>query len=88
MEKAFELIGTVSDAGRAGVTLGELAGRSGIALSTTHRYATTLLQLGVLERDAAGNFHLGATLISLAGQRLREDGLPPDRTPGPLGTHS
>jgi DNA-binding IclR family transcriptional regulator len=75
VEKAFELIGAVSDAGRAGVSLGELAGRAGIAVSTTHRYATTLLQLGVLERDAAGNFHLGSTLISLAGRHLHEDGL-------------
>jgi IclR family acetate operon transcriptional repressor len=75
VEKAFELIGAVSEAGRAGVTLGELAGRAGIAVSTTHRYATTLLELGVLERDAAGNFHLGITLISLAGQHLHEDGL-------------
>ncbi|MFK3982214.1 IclR family transcriptional regulator [Micromonospora sp. NPDC050397] len=75
VDKAFELIGAVSEAGRAGLTLGELAVRARIAVSTTHRYATSLLELGVLERDRAGSFHLGATLVALAGRYLEEDGL-------------
>ncbi|RKR87094.1 IclR family transcriptional regulator [Micromonospora pisi] len=75
VDKAFELIGAVSEAGGAGLTLGELAAEAGIAVSTTHRYTTSLLELGVLERDPAGAFHLGVTLIALAGQYLDEDGL-------------
>ncbi|MEV4628464.1 IclR family transcriptional regulator [Micromonospora sp. NPDC049523] len=75
VDKAFELIGAVSEAGGAGLTLGELAAEAGIALSTTHRYTTSLLELGVFERDPAGAFHLGVTLIALAGQYLEEDGL-------------
>lgn len=75
VDKAFELIGAVSEAGRAGLTLGELAAEAGIAVSTTHRYTTSLLELGVFERDRAGAFHLGVTLIALAGQYLEEDGL-------------
>ncbi|MDH2429957.1 IclR family transcriptional regulator [Sphaerisporangium sp. TRM90804] len=75
VDKAFELIEAVSETGRAGITLGELAGRAGVALSTAHRYVTSLLELGVLDRDAAGSYHLGVTLVALAGQYLEEDGL-------------
>ncbi|MFI6757726.1 IclR family transcriptional regulator [Micromonospora sp. NPDC050417] len=75
VDRAFELIGTVSEAGGAGLTLGELAAEAGIAVSNTHRYTTSLLELGVLERDWAGAFRLGVTLIALAGQYLDEDGL-------------
>ncbi|RCG28628.1 IclR family transcriptional regulator [Sphaerisporangium album] len=75
VDKAFELIQTVSETGRAGITLGELAGHAGIAVSTAHRYVTSLLELGVLDRDAAGSYHLGVTLVALAGQYLEEDGL-------------
>ncbi|GAA4582384.1 IclR family transcriptional regulator [Planotetraspora phitsanulokensis] len=75
VDKAFELINAVSEAGPAGVSLGELAGQARIAVSTAHRYVTSLLELGVLDRDAAGSYHLGVTLITLAGQYLEEDGL-------------
>ncbi|MCW2882363.1 MAG: Transcriptional regulator, IclR family [Sphaerisporangium sp.] len=75
VDKAFELIQTVSDTGRAGITLGQLADRAGVAVSTAHRYVTSLLELGVLDRDAAGSYHLGVTLVALAGQYLEEDGL-------------
>ncbi|GAA4555119.1 IclR family transcriptional regulator [Planotetraspora kaengkrachanensis] len=75
VDKAFELINAVSKAGQTGVSLGELAGHAGIAVSTAHRYVTSLLELGVLDRDASGSYHLGVTLITLAGQYLEEDGL-------------
>ncbi|GLW08883.1 IclR family transcriptional regulator [Microtetraspora sp. NBRC 13810] len=69
------MIGAVSAAGRNGITLRELAGRANVAVSTAHRYITSLLELGVLERDAAGAYHLGVSLITLAGRYLEEDGL-------------
>ncbi|WP_063819235.1 IclR family transcriptional regulator [Herbidospora cretacea] len=75
VDKAFELVHAVSDAGRDGITLGALASRAGIAVSTAHRYVTSLLELGVLDRDPAGSYRLGVTLIMLAGQYLDEDGL-------------
>ncbi|MFG1879062.1 IclR family transcriptional regulator [Sphaerisporangium sp. NPDC049003] len=75
VDKAFELIQAVSETGRAGITLGELARHAGVAVSTAHRYVTSLLELGVLDRDAAGSYHLGVTLVTLAGQYLEEDGL-------------
>ncbi|MFC4592053.1 IclR family transcriptional regulator [Sphaerisporangium corydalis] len=75
VDKAFELIRAVSETGRTGVTLGELARQAGVAVSTAHRYVTSLLELGVLDRDAAGSYHLGVTLVALAGQYLEEDGL-------------
>lgn len=75
VDKAFELISAVSGSGQSGMTLGELASHTGVAVSTAHRYAISLLELGVLERDATGAFRLGVTLITLAGRYLEEDGL-------------
>jgi len=73
VDKAFELIGVVAEAGSGGVSLSELAERSEVAISTCHRYVTSLLSSAVLEKDGAGKFHLGIGLISLAGRYLEED---------------
>ncbi|WP_275419309.1 IclR family transcriptional regulator [Acrocarpospora phusangensis] len=75
VDKAFEIVAAVSEAGRSGITLGALAARAGVAVSTAHRYVTSLLELRVLDRDAAGCYRLGVALIMLAGQYLDEDGL-------------
>lgn len=73
VDRAFELIGVVAEAGSGGVSLSELAARSEIAISTCHRYVTSLLGSAVLEKDDAGKLHLGIGLISLAGRYLEED---------------
>ncbi|MDR3070791.1 MAG: IclR family transcriptional regulator [Propionibacteriaceae bacterium] len=75
VERAFELIGIVAAAGPQGIQLSGLAKRAHLAVSTCHRYATTLLDLAVLDRDAAGNFRLGIGLVALAGRYLEEDSL-------------
>lgn len=75
VERAFELLETVAGAGRDGITLVELAATVPTAMSTTHRYVTTLLNLGVLKRDPAGRLRLGVRLIALAGSLLGEDAL-------------
>src|SRR4051812_29713882 len=56
--KAFELLETVASAGTAGASLYDLAAASHVAVSTAHRYAASLLELGVLEKDAGGRYRL------------------------------
>lgn len=75
VERAFELIDRVAEAGPEGVTLAQLATEVATAKSTTHRYVSTLLGLGVLRRDDAGKLYLGLKLVELAGALLGADNL-------------
>jgi IclR family acetate operon transcriptional repressor len=75
VERAFELVDRVAAAGAGGITLAQLAAEVPTAKSTTHRYVTTLLDLGVLRRDAAGQLFLGLKLVELAGALLGGDNL-------------
>jgi hypothetical protein len=56
--KAFELLETVASAGTAGASPYDLAAASHVAVSTAHRYAASLLELGVLEKDGGGRYRL------------------------------
>ena len=71
--KAFELINVIADAGPEGIGLQDLAVRAGVVASTAHRYVTSLIELGVLERGTAGTYRLGIGLVALAGRYLEED---------------
>ncbi|MER7005452.1 IclR family transcriptional regulator [Dactylosporangium sp. NPDC000555] len=73
--KAFELISVIAEQGPGGVGLQELAARSGVVASTAHRYVTSLIELGIVERDTAGTgtYRLGIGLVTLAGRYLEED---------------
>jgi len=73
--RAFELLDRIAVAGPQGLTLAKLAEEVPTAKSTTHRYVTTLLQLGVLRRDGAGRLRLGLKLIELANALLSADDL-------------
>src|SRR5262245_50907043 len=75
VERAFDLLDLVSRAGPDGVTLSQLAAAVPTAKSTTHRYVTTLLDLGALRRDAGGRLTLGLKLVQLAGALLDGDDL-------------
>lgn len=75
VERAFELVDRVAAAGPEGVTLAQLATEVATAKSTTHRYVSTLLGLGVLRRDDAGRIYLGLKLVELAGALLGGDNL-------------
>jgi IclR family transcriptional regulator, KDG regulon repressor len=75
VERAFELIDRVAATGSNGITLAQLAVDVPKAKSTTHRYVSTLLGLGVLRRDEAGRLHLGLKLVELAGALLEGDNL-------------
>lgn len=48
------------------LTLSELAGRSGLPLSTTFRLVAELAEWGALVRDADRSYRLGPRLVDLA----------------------
>jgi DNA-binding IclR family transcriptional regulator len=66
---------------RPALTLSQLARRTGLPLTTTHRLVGELVECGFLERDAAATFHIGLRLWEIAslaprGLGLRELALP------------
>lgn len=79
LEKAVLLLGSFTPSGGP-VRLTELSKRVGLAKSTTFRLASSLVELGLLERSDAG-YHLGAKLFELGSlvprrRDLREAALP------------
>src|SRR5579875_1910511 len=77
--RAFAVLGAFGPAASQ-LTLSELAARTGLALSTTHRLAHELVRLGALEH-ADGWFHPGMRLFELAQltrplAQLRQAALP------------
>ena len=68
-------------ADRPELTLSEISRRSGLPLTTAHRVVRELADRGMLERSAAGSYHIGLLLWEIAslaprGLRLREISLP------------
>jgi DNA-binding IclR family transcriptional regulator len=56
------------------MSLNQLAGRSGLAVSTAYRHANELVELGVLEAGKRGGYRIGLKLWEIAS--LAERGLP------------
>lgn len=78
--KVFAILGAFRPDDR-GVTLGELAKRTGLAKSTIHRLLGELIGYGVVETNADGRYLPGLRLFELAGlvpiaTDLREIALP------------
>jgi DNA-binding IclR family transcriptional regulator len=66
---------------RPALTLSQLARRTGLPLTTTHRLVGELAESGLLERNQEGTFHIGLRLWEIAslaprGLGLRELALP------------
>ena len=55
--------------------VGEVAKLCGLGASTASRLLATLVDAKLLERDAAGSFHLGSAVITLAGVALNRSPL-------------
>jgi len=55
------------------LSLNQLAGRSGLAISTAYRHATELVELGILETGERGGYRIGLRLWEIAS--LAERGL-------------
>ena len=71
VERALTLLEAFAD-GTPGLSLAELAARSGLYPSTVLRLAASLDRFGYLHRGADGQFRLGATLLRL-GTRYRNN---------------
>jgi DNA-binding IclR family transcriptional regulator len=56
------------------MSLNQLAGRSGLAVSTAYRHASELVELGILETGKRGGYRIGLRLWEIAS--LAERGLP------------
>jgi IclR family acetate operon transcriptional repressor len=75
VRRAFDLLDRIEAAEPGGASLAELAAEVPMAKSSTLRYLTTLVELGVARRDEAGRFRLGLRLAELAGGLLENDDL-------------
>jgi IclR family acetate operon transcriptional repressor len=64
VERAFELIETMADAGGV-IGLSKLAQQSGLALATIHRLVRTLVDLGYVRQEPSRQYSLGPRLIRL-----------------------
>ncbi len=73
--KAFRIVELLAAKPNGGLTLAELSLELGMPKSTTHRYLTTLVALGLTERDGADHFHVGTKLVELAGSFLANNDL-------------
>lgn len=71
--RLFSLLGAFTEA-RPSANLSELSRLTGLALSTTHRLVTELVEWGALDRDSSGRYHVGLRLWALGSL-----------TPGSLG---
>lgn len=71
LDKAVSVLRAVAD---RPLGLGELQGATGLPRATVHRLAVALEVHGLLRRDAAGRFDLGAELASLG--RIAADRFP------------
>ncbi|MET1071010.1 MAG: IclR family transcriptional regulator [Umezawaea sp.] len=63
--RLFTLLGVFSEQ-RPSANLSELSRCAGLALSTTHRLVSELVEWGALDRDADGRYHVGLRLWELA----------------------
>lgn len=80
LRRATQLL-TAFTPDRPALTLTQLARRAGLPLTTTHRLVAELVNCGLLERDAGGEYRVGLRLWEIAslaprGLGLRERALP------------
>jgi DNA-binding IclR family transcriptional regulator len=72
--RVFQLL-EVFESGTPGLSLTELSRRSGLPLTTVHRFAHELHRIGVLECDPDGGYRIGLRLWEIASHAPRGVGL-------------
>lgn len=70
MAKAFAILDLLVSKNESGLSLSEVSNHLHFSKSTSHRYLTTLEELGVVIRDERDHFCLGPKLIELTGAYL------------------
>ena len=68
--KAFAILDLLVSKNESGLSLSEVSNHLHFSKSTSHRYLTTLEELGVVIRDDRDHFCLGPKLIELTGAYL------------------
>ncbi len=73
--KAVGIIDILVSKADNGISLAELSTLIGMPKSSTHRYLTTLFELGLAEKTGVDRFRLGTKVIELAGSYLASSDL-------------
>jgi DNA-binding IclR family transcriptional regulator len=75
VDRAFDLLGAVTDRAGEGATLSELARATGLSAATASRLLGTLAKRGLLRRDPGGAYRPGLGLMQMAATVLRGEPL-------------
>jgi DNA-binding IclR family transcriptional regulator len=73
--KAIGILEILASKAEVGISLAELSALIDMPKSSTHRYLTTLQELGLAERKNGDRFSLGVKVIELAGSFLEKSDL-------------
>jgi DNA-binding IclR family transcriptional regulator len=75
VDKALRALQRLGEIGAAGQSLTRLANDLDLDKTSLYRTLQALGSRGFVEKDASGNYHLGATIRTLADSSLRDEGL-------------
>jgi len=70
LEKGLKLLEELAESAE-GLTVVELADRIGVHKTSTYRYINSLLDMGYIQTDGDGHYHLGNKILELGSQLLR-----------------
>lgn len=70
LEKGLKLLEQLAESAE-GLTAVELADRIGVHKTSTYRYINSLLDMGYIQSDGDGRYHLGNKILELGSQKLR-----------------
>jgi DNA-binding IclR family transcriptional regulator len=70
LEKGLRLLEELAQSAE-GMTVVELAERIGVHKTSTYRYINSLLDMGYIQSDGDGSYHLGNKILELGSQLLR-----------------
>jgi len=70
LEKGLKLLEELAESAE-GMTVVELAERIGVHKTSAYRYINSLLDMGYIQSDGDGSYHLGNKILELGSQLLR-----------------
>jgi len=70
LEKGLKLLEELAESAE-GMTVVELAERIGVHKTSAYRYINSLLDMGYIQSDGDGRYHLGNKILELGSQMLR-----------------
>lgn len=79
--KALGIVDILAARAEIGISMAELSSILGMPKSSTHRYLSTLIELGLAERNSEDRFRLGTRVLELAGSYLANSDLRSESEP-------